>query len=163
MYKSMLLLAILGFFVFPTNGRGLDLSDPDQAEECAALAALTYGIAEQATTEGIPANRTEIYNSIKVDPGLGEAAGPLADTMARAVEHLVGRMSPRIILMWTRLGYCDGIEEQLLFGEAATKVGAACNAAPEGTEQQCIKNFMEAEFEKLPLEVQDRAIKDARQ
>ena len=83
--------------------------------------------------------------------------------MARVVESLVGRMSPRIILTWSMYGYCHGIEEQLLFGDAATKVGAACNAAPEGTEQQCIKNFMEAEFEKLPLEVQDRAIKDARQ
>lgn len=143
--------------------RGLDLNDPAQLSGCSTLAALTFGMAEQAATQNIPANRTEIYNSIKAGPHLGEMAEPTADMMARVVDRLGGRMTPRMILAWSMYGYCHGFEEHLLFGEAATKVGAACNATPEGTEDQCIRSFTEAEFKELPLDVQNRTLEDARQ
>lgn len=159
MYKSMLLIALLASFVLPTNGRGLDLSDPNQVEICAWLAALTQTIAEQAAAHGIPANRTEAYRTVKSNPALDEAA----DMMALMVDRLDGRLSPHVVRTWSMYGYCHGFDDDLLFGEAATKVGAACNVAPDGAEHQCIEKLLSSTFDALPSKDQELLLESARQ
>ena len=64
---------------------------------------------------------------------------------------------------WSMYGYCYGLEDDLLFGEAATKVGAACNSTPDGTEHQCIQRLLKTTFEELPPENQERLREAARQ
>lgn len=146
MYRTLLLFTLLVFLALPAKGRGLDLSDPAQAEVCAWLAALTQTVAAQAAADGIPAQDTEAYRTIKSDPTIDE----VADVVARVVNQLDGRLAPRVVRAWSLYGYCLGLHDEVLFGAAATKVGAACNAVPDGTEHQCIERLLQNALESLP-------------
>ncbi len=139
------------------GSRGLDLSDPQQVDVCAGMAALTQTIAEQAAAARIPARQTDAYATTR------QHVGELADAMAIVVDRLGGKMKPHVIRSWSMYGYCHGMDDDLLFGEAANKVAAACNQSAEEASGTCILDLLKGNFEALTPSEQERFIEAARQ
>lgn len=139
------------------NARGLDLSDPAQAEVCAQLCALTQTMAEQAAENRVSGRQTSLHATLSKD------MGELADVMAKVVDGLSGRMKPHLIRAWSMWGYCLGMDDDLLFGEAATKVAAACNGSSPEMAGQCISDLLRGNFDALPLAEREKYIEAARQ
>ncbi len=140
-----------------TTAQGLDLSDPQQVEVCAGMAALTQTIAEQASSAGIPARQTQAYATTR------QHVGDLADAMATVVDRLGGKMKPHVIRSWSMYGYCRGMDDDLLFGEAANKVAAACNEIPDDASGQCIDDLLRNTFDALAPAERERYMEAARQ
>lgn len=140
-----------------TGTRGLDLSDPQQVDICAGMAALTQTIAEQAAAARIPARQTDAYTTTR------QHVGELADAMAIVVDQLGGRMKPHVIRSWSMYGYCHGMDNDLLFGDAATKVAAACNESADEASGTCIQDLLKGNFDALTQEEQKRFMEAARQ
>ena len=140
-----------------TVTRGLDLSDPAQLEACATMAALTQTMAEQATAAGVTAGQTAAYTTIARD--LAE----LADVMAGVVDRLGDRMKPHVIRAWSIWGYCHGIDDDLLFGRAATKAAAACNDSSPEMAGHCINDLLRGNFDALTPAEREWYIEAARQ
>ena len=139
------------------NARGLDLSDPEQAEVCAHLCALTQTMAEQAAENRISGRQTTLYATLSKD------MGELADVMAKVVDQLSNRMRPHLIRAWSMWGYCIGLDDDLLFGEAATKAAAACNGSSPEMAGKCINDLLRGNFDALPLAEREKYIEAARQ
>ncbi|TDK26310.1 hypothetical protein E2F46_06915 [Luteimonas aestuarii] len=140
-----------------TGSRGLDLSDSRQVEACAAMGALTQTIAEQAATAGIPARQTEAYATTR------QHVGEMADAVVVVVDRLGDRMKPHLMRSWSMYGYCHGMEDDLLFGEAASKVAATCNQSADELSGRCIQELLKGNFEALAPAEQERLREAARQ